>query len=43
MSGRTLAVQTADGPMEVYESAPDQGTSRAKGGVIVVQEAFGVN
>src|SRR5439155_11702782 len=43
MSGRTLTVQTADGPMEVYESAPDQGTSRAKGGVIVVQEAFGVN
>ena len=43
MSGRTLTVQTADGPMDVYESAPDQGTSRAKGGVIVVQEAFGVN
>ena len=43
MSGRTLTAQTGDGPMEVYESAPDQGTSRAKGGVIVVQEAFGVN
>ena len=43
MSGRALPVQTQDGPMEVYESAPDQGTSRAKGGVIVVQEAFGVN
>jgi carboxymethylenebutenolidase len=43
MSDRTLTVDTADGPMEVYESAPDQGTSRAKGGVIVVQEAFGVN
>jgi carboxymethylenebutenolidase len=43
MSGRTLAVQTTDGLMDVYESAPDQGTSRAKGGVIVVQEAFGVN
>ena len=43
MSGRTLTVDTADGPMEIYESAPDQGTSRAKGGVIVVQEAFGVN
>ncbi|MBV8235287.1 MAG: dienelactone hydrolase family protein [Acidimicrobiia bacterium] len=43
MSGRTLTVETAHGPMDVYESAPDQGTSRAKGGVIVVQEAFGVN
>ena len=42
MSGRTFAVQTPDGPMEMYESAPDQGTDRAKGGVIVVQEAFGV-
>jgi carboxymethylenebutenolidase len=29
--------------MEVYESAPDQGGARAKGAVIVVQEAFGVN
>ena len=43
MSDRTLTVETADGSMEIYESAPDQGTSRAKGGVIVVQEAFGVN
>ena len=43
MSDRTMTVDTADGPMELYESAPDQGTSRAKGGVIVVQEAFGVN
>ncbi|MBV8979412.1 MAG: dienelactone hydrolase family protein, partial [Acidimicrobiia bacterium] len=43
MSDRTLTVNTADGPMEVYESAPDQGGARAKGGVIVVQEAFGVN
>src|SRR5438067_13615596 len=43
MSGRTLTVQTADGPMDLYESAPDQGSARAKGGVIVVQEAFGVN
>ncbi|MBV8387477.1 MAG: dienelactone hydrolase family protein [Acidimicrobiia bacterium] len=43
MSGRTLTVNTADGPMDIYESAPDQGSSRAKGGVIVVQEAFGVN
>ena len=29
--------------MELYESAPEQGSARAKGGVIVVQEAFGVN
>ncbi|MBV8161702.1 MAG: dienelactone hydrolase family protein [Acidimicrobiia bacterium] len=29
--------------MDVYESAPDQGSARAKGGVVVVQEAFGVN
>jgi carboxymethylenebutenolidase len=43
MSGRTMTVDTADGPMELYESAPDQGSARAKGGVIVVQEAFGVN
>jgi len=43
MSGRTMTVPTADGPMELYESAPDQGSARAKGGVIVVQEAFGVN
>ena len=43
MSGRTMTVSTPDGPMEVYESAPDQGSARAKGGVIVVQEAFGVN
>ena len=38
-----MTIQTADGAMEVYESAPDQGSARAKGGVIVVQEAFGVN
>src|SRR5881227_1452409 len=43
MSDRTLTVQTTDGPMELYESAPEQGSARAKGGVIVVQEAFGVN
>jgi carboxymethylenebutenolidase len=43
MSGRTMTLPTTDGPMELYESVPEQGTSRAKGGVIVVQEAFGVN
>src|SRR5438309_8369675 len=43
MTSRTLTVQTADGPMALYESVPEEGSARAKGGVIVVQEAFGVN
>jgi carboxymethylenebutenolidase len=33
-------VQTADGPMRVYEAVPD---GKPKGGVIVIMEAFGVN
>ena len=33
-------VQTADGPMDLYESLPD---GKPKGAVIVIQEAFGVN
>ena len=33
-------VQTADGPMDLYESLPD---GKAKGAAIVIQEAFGVN
>ena len=37
---QTLEVDTADGAMAVYEAVPD-GTPR--GGVVVVQEAFGVN
>jgi carboxymethylenebutenolidase len=33
-------VDTADGPMELYEATPD---GDARGAVIVIQEAFGVN
>src|SRR5262249_35046895 len=36
----TQTVSTPDGPMEIYDVAPDAKTSRA---VIVIQEAFGVN
>jgi carboxymethylenebutenolidase len=35
-----LTLTTDDGPMDVYEAAPDGGARRA---VIVIQEAFGVN
>jgi carboxymethylenebutenolidase len=35
-----VSVETADGPMRVYEATPD-GT--AKGALVVVMEAFGVN
>jgi carboxymethylenebutenolidase len=37
---RTLDLDTADGPMALYEARPD---GDARGAVIVVQEAFGVN
>jgi len=37
---RTVEVTTPDGPMALYEARPD---GDARGGVIVVQEAFGVN
>jgi carboxymethylenebutenolidase len=37
---RTLDLDTADGPMALYEARPDGDT---RGAVIVVQEAFGVN
>jgi carboxymethylenebutenolidase len=37
---RTLELDTADGPMAVYEARPD---GDANGAVIVIQEAFGVN
>jgi carboxymethylenebutenolidase len=36
----TFELETADGPMAVYEARPDGDT---KGAVIVIQEAFGVN
>jgi carboxymethylenebutenolidase len=37
---RTLELDTAHGPMPVYEARPD---GDARGAVIVIQEAFGVN
>jgi carboxymethylenebutenolidase len=37
---RTLDVDTPDGPMALFEAAP---AGPAKGAVVVVQEAFGVN
>jgi carboxymethylenebutenolidase len=40
MKTQMHAVKTADGPMELYEARPDQGTGR---GLVVIQEAFGVN
>lgn len=40
METRTLTLDTPDGAMPVYEAVPD-GTAR--GAVVVVQEAFGVN
>jgi carboxymethylenebutenolidase len=40
MPARTIDVQTADGPMALYDATPD---GDAKGAVIVIQEAFGVN
>jgi carboxymethylenebutenolidase len=40
MTDRTLVIDTADGPMELYEALPD---GEARGAVVVVQEAFGVN
>jgi carboxymethylenebutenolidase len=40
MQTRTIEVSTPDGPMPLYEAVPDAGAAR---GVVVVQEAFGVN
>jgi carboxymethylenebutenolidase len=40
MTARTLELATADGPMSVYEARPD---GDARGAVMVIQEAFGVN
>jgi carboxymethylenebutenolidase len=37
----THTLGTADGPMELYEATPEGGSAR--GAVVVVQEAFGVN
>jgi carboxymethylenebutenolidase len=40
MQTDTLELQTADGPMPLYQAVPDASADRA---VIVIQEAFGVN
>jgi carboxymethylenebutenolidase len=40
MDTQTLSLTTPDGPMPVYEARPD---GPARGAVVVVQEAFGVN
>src|SRR5436309_15702635 len=36
---RTVNIDTPDGPMALYEAKPDG----ARGAVVVIQEAFGVN
>lgn len=40
METRTITLDTADGPMDLYEATPDAPNGAA---VIVIQEAFGVN
>jgi carboxymethylenebutenolidase len=40
VTSRDLVLDTADGPMAVFEAAPD---GDARGAVVVIQEAFGVN
>src|SRR6266849_2975565 len=40
MAERTATVTTPDGPMAVYEATPDVDATR---GVVVIQEAFGIN
>lgn len=40
MPDGTFTLTTPDGPMECYEATPD---GKARGAVIVIQEAFGVN
>jgi len=40
ISGTTDTLQTGDGPMACYVAQPSE---RAQGGVVVIQEAFGVN
>ena len=40
MNTRTLELTTAHGPMPLYEARPD---GEARGAVVVIQEAFGVN
>jgi carboxymethylenebutenolidase len=40
MQTRDVELTTPDGPMRLYEAVPD---GPARGGVVVIQEAFGVN
>jgi carboxymethylenebutenolidase len=40
METRTLTIETTDGAMPLYEAVPD---GMARGAVVVIQEAFGVN
>ncbi len=40
MLTQTIELSTADGPMAVFEAVPDE---KARGAVVVIQEAFGVN
>src|SRR3954454_6051247 len=39
-SGHDVVVETADGPMRIYEAKPP---GEARGALVIVQEAFGVN
>jgi carboxymethylenebutenolidase len=39
MPSQSLTVDTSDGPMPAYQSAPE---GSARGGIVVIQEAFGV-
>jgi carboxymethylenebutenolidase len=44
VAGQTVALTTADGPMAAYDATPPHQTKGgALGGVVVIQEAFGVN
>src|ERR1700692_4218870 len=40
MSESDISLETADGPMRLYEAKPE---GNARGGIVVIQEAFGVN
>ena len=43
MESTSVTVNTADGPMNVYDAHPPRSDDTVAGGVIVIQEAFGVN
>src|ERR1700687_79403 len=40
ISGHDVTVDTADGPMRLYEAKPP---GESRGAIVVIQEAFGVN